>query len=296
MTLALIAGQGTLPPVLMAAVPDRPIVAALEGFAPEIDADLIFRLETLGTLVQTLVARGCRQVCFAGQIRRPEIDPTQIDAATQPLVARIQQALAKGDDGALRAVIEIFEDAGLGVIGAHEICPTLMPVAGVLTDAQPAQHHADDAQRGVDIVAAMGRADIGQACVVARQQALAIEAMPGTDWMLKSLTVEVPDNAATGTFADDLLGAAADWLSAQPSAKRQRDPSLPSGGVLYKAAKPDQDLRVDMPTIGPETVQGAALAKLDGIVIHAGTVLVLDQQRCIDIANAAGLFIWVRPT
>ncbi|WP_147125033.1 LpxI family protein [Shimia ponticola] len=296
MTLALIAGTGDLPRHVAAACAEPPLVAALEGFLPAgVKPDLTFRFETLGSLITDLQARGVTQLCLVGGVRRPVLDPARIDAATQPLIAQVQSALRHGDDAALRAFLDLFEHAGFTILGASDIAPDLVSAAGCLTKAQPTQQDHKDAERGRAIIAAMGAADVGQACVVADGQALAIEALPGTDWMLKSLTVPAPEPVGeTGTFVDDLLGGAADWLSASTGAQadRIRDPDLPLGGVLVKGPKPDQNLQVDMPTIGPVTVEGAARAGLRGIAIAANAVLFLDRETTVQRANDLGLFLW----
>ncbi|MCB1363045.1 MAG: UDP-2,3-diacylglucosamine diphosphatase LpxI [Rhodobacteraceae bacterium] len=263
--LALIAGQGRLPAVLAAAQAgaqgDRPLVCALEGFAPEgLAVDIRFRLETLGTLIGDLRARGVRRVCMAGAVRRMTIDPGLIDAATRPLVPILQRAQAGGDDAALRAVIAVFEQAGLHIVAAHEVAPDLLPPPGCATRAQPDEGARADAVRAQAIVAAMGRADTGQSCAVLKGQALAIEGVFGTDWMLSSLRAR-PDSG---------------------------------GGILYKAPKPAQDRRADLPAIGPETVPGAQAAGLGGIVIEAGGVIVLDRAQVLEDCDRRGLFLWVR--
>ena len=88
-----------------------------------------------------------------------------------------------------------------------------------------------------------------------------MEALPGTDWMLESI---------------------------------RKRPDGRSGGILFKGPKPGQDRRIDMPTIGPNTVATAAAAGLDGIVIAEGGVLAVDLQVILSEADAKGLFIWVR--
>ncbi len=258
---ALIAGAGGLPAALVDAAPERPLICALEGMGPDtLDVDVTFRLEQLGSLLADLKVRGVAEVCFAGAISRPKIDPVLIDAATMPLVPVIQKALTSGDDGALRAVISVFEHSGFTMRGAHEIAPNLLLSDGCPTVAQPDAEAQKDAERGAAIVAAMAAVDVGQACAVHRQQALAIETILGTDWMLTSLAARTDG----------------------------------SGGILYKAPKPGQDHRADLPTIGPATVQAAAQAGLEGIVIQAGGVIVLDQANVLSECNRLGLFLWVR--
>ncbi len=243
-------------------LPAKPIVCALAGFDPEgLRADRRFRLETLGTLLADLRDAGVSDICLAGAIRRPVVDPAAIDAATLPLIPVLQHALMQGDDGALRGVIAIFEQAGFNVRAAHEIAPGLLPESGCATIHQPDQRNRDDVERAETIVAAMSAADVGQCCVVMAGQALAIEGVYGTDWMLRSL---------------------------------KDRPAGESGGILFKAPKPDQDRRADLPTIGVDTIRSAAEAGLDGIVIEAGGVIVLNQAGVLSESDEAGLFLWVR--
>ncbi|WP_226781066.1 LpxI family protein [Oceaniglobus trochenteri] len=276
MSLCLIAGQGRLPVLLaeMLAEGGAPLLLAqLEGSpwdGPARDDVLTFRLETLGSLIETLVARGVTRACFAGAIRRPVVDPARIDAATLPLVPRLMAALGQGDDGALRVVLDLFQEAGIAIVAAHDLLPGLLADEGVLTRATPGDLVRGDASRAAGIVAAMGQADVGQGCVVLRGQALAIEAQAGTDWMLRSLALMAQD---AGT------------LPAPPPTR---------GGILFKAPKPGQDRRIDLPAIGPDTVALAAELGLAGIVVAAGGVLLLDRELMVARANAAGLFLWVR--
>lgn len=262
--LALIAGSGALPAVLAASVEAkgaRVIVAALDGHPPEgLVPDRTFRLETLGTLLADLNEQGVTEVCFAGAIRRPPVDTTMIDATTAPLVPRLLAALQKGDDGALREVLAIFEEAGLTIKSASDIAPELLPDAGVLSSTAPTADHAHDAVRAADVLAALGPLDIGQSIVVHRRQVLAVEGSFGTDWMLASLAHR-PDRR---------------------------------GGVFYKAAKPGQDRRVDLPVIGVSTLQAAHAAGLEGVIIEAGGVMVLELEAVRRAADELDLFFQVK--
>ncbi|MEM6478184.1 MAG: UDP-2,3-diacylglucosamine diphosphatase LpxI [Pseudomonadota bacterium] len=293
---ALIAGAGALPALIAAEQETPPFVAALDGFSPEgLLVDQSFRLEELGTLLEAFRARGIEQVCLLGKVARPVIDPARIDAATAPLMPGLIAAMAQGDDAALRAVIEVIEGAGFKVVGAHALAPRLLPEPGLLEGAV-SEANRKDAARGAAIICALGAADIGQACIVKDGQALAVEALPGTDWMIRSLLRESFE-ARAPDFSDP-IGMAADWLTGpaaeKPRSVARRDPALPSGGILYKAPKPGQELRVDMPTIGPETVAAAIEAELEGIVIEAGAVLMIDEERCRALAREGGVFLWVR--
>ena len=256
MSLALIAGAGRLPATLAAALAGRDWQAwHLEGFAPEGLASTPFRVETLGRLIATLRADGVSEVCFAGRIARPKLDPAALDAATLPLVPRMMRAIGQGDDAALRTVIALFEEAGLIVVAPQDLAPELLRVPEVGT---PSDRDRADIARARDVHAALAGLDVGQGCVVAGGQVLAVEALPGTDWMLRSVA--------------DIEGR-------------------PDGGVLFKAAKAGQDRRIDMATIGPDTVTRAAEAGLAGLAVAADDVLVLDADALRARLAATGLFL-----
>ena len=293
--LALIAGQGVLPGLVLGRRPDA-VICELEGYPAGLGPARRFRVERLGSFMADLRAAGVTEVCLAGRVGRPRLDPSLVDAATMPLVPRMMAAMQLGDDAALRTVIEFFEEAGFAVRAAHEIVPEALPSPGVLTRAQPGAAAERDVARAVSAHAAMGAADIGQAVVVAQGQVIAVEAQPGTDWMLASLLARGGERLPTGGLLDDPFGVAADIFGGPARAVTpRRDPALPPGGLLYKAPKPGQDLRADMPVIGPQTVEGAAAAGLEGIVIAAGGVMVLDRAGTVAAADAAGLYLWVRP-
>lgn len=303
--LAIFAGTGVLPGLLRAARPDA-LVCEMQGQPSALTGPdvLAWRVETLGTFLADLRDRGVTEVCLAGGIRRPSLDLAAVDAATRPILARLAGALVAGDDAALRAVMGVLEEAGFAVRAAQDIRPDLLPSAGVPTLAKPAPGVAADADRGLAVIAAMGAADVGQACVVRAGQVMAVEAAPGTDWMLASLS-PAPVAARPGdplTWAADAAGEVidtwADWLSG-PDAPRPAAPVPPAqavaaGGVLVKAPKPAQDRRADLPAIGPGTVAGAARAGLAGIVVAAGGVMVLDLPATVAACDRAGLFLWVR--
>ena len=259
--LALICGTGDLPAKIAAAQNEPPLVCVLEGFEPTgLTADLHFTLETFGSLLIKLGQHGVTEACACGAIERPQIDPSKLDEHTLPLVPLLAGALQAGDDGALRAVMGLFEKTGFTVRSAHELAPELIAQPGVLSEKWPDSQMRDDAKMGADVLAAMAPMDVGQACVTGGGQLLGMETIGGTDHMIATL----PNT---------------------PLVKK---------GVLVKGPKTGQDTRADMPTIGPRTVEAVIEAGLAGIVIDAGDVLMLDADRCIEIANAAGIVLWSR--
>lgn len=290
--LALIAGTGDLPAALAARL-DRPyLVCAMDGFPPVLDVDIPFRIEHLGSFLDVLKAKGVSDICMAGAMRRPPIDPAEIDAATLPMVPRIQAAIGAGDDGALRAVIAIFEEYGFRISAAHEIAPDLLPITGIPTVARPTDWHQADAQVGDKALHDMGTADSGQACVIRMGRVLAREGPEGTDAMLKafhdSLTSSDP-----GTLFDaalETVGSVADWFTGTEDPTNNAD-----DGILFKGPKPTQDRRADLPVIGLQTAMQAAEAGLAGIVIEADGVMVLNLKGVVQTLDANGMFLWVRP-
>lgn len=260
--LALIAGQGRLPGLLRSHLRSEGTDVTLfspEGFGPEgLDAES-FRIEHLGTLIARLQGEGYTRLCLAGLVRRPKLDPAMVDAATAPLVPRLLTAMGGGDDGLLRTVVTFFEEAGLTVVGAHDLMPGLLASAG-----NPPEAPFDaDARRGKAILAALAPLDLCQSCVVADGHVLGIETIQGTEAML-------------------------DFVA------RTRDPDS-SGGLFVKRAKPGQDLRVDMPSIGPDTIDQVARARLSGICVQAGHVLLLDREALERKAAKADLRLWAVP-
>jgi UDP-2,3-diacylglucosamine hydrolase len=263
---AIIAGQGRLPAALAAGIADVPLVAAMDGFAPEgITVDLTFRVERLVPFLRALERDGVGRVIFAGAVTRPRLDPALLDEATATLLPRLMQAMAAGDDATLRVVIQLFEEFGFTVAGVEDVAPALLPGAGVIAGSVTPQDEAD-ATRAKAIVAALGAVDVGQGAVVAQGLCLGVEALPGTDALLEQV-------AGIGALRPD---------------------PVRGKGVFYKASKPDQDRRIDLPTIGPETLRRVAAAGLGGVAFQAGSVICLDLPEMRRLAAELALFLWAK--
>lgn len=261
MRLALIAGGGDLPGQLARAQAEAPLICAYVGAQVQgLNIDMTFRLETLGTLLVKLAEQGVTQVCFAGGIDRPQLDPSKLDAETAPLVPLFMEALKEGDDGALRVLQSIFETTGFEVVGAHQLVPELVAPPGVLSIKWPDGQMRKDAAKAAGVIEALSYLDVGQACIVGSDQVFAIEAMGGTDHMLSTL----------------------------PNAAK----SYPC--ILFKGPKSGQSKQIDMPTIGPETLEMAHKMGLTGIVVDAGDVIILSPERCKELADQHGLVLWSR--
>ncbi|WP_135504793.1 LpxI family protein [Roseovarius aestuariivivens] len=262
--LAILACGGALPVRLAEAHPDA-MVITLEGIPSELEARSDrHRLEKIGGLFSAMKAAGVDRMVFAGALARPGFDPGQFDGMMTRIAPRLMAAIPQGDDALLRTVIAIFEEQGFAVLGAHELLPELVAEDGFAHG--PALDEADlrDAARAGEILRTLGPLDLGQGCVVAGGQCLGIETVQGTDALLR------------------FVG--------------ETDPKFRRGhkGVFVKAPKPGQDLRIDMPVIGPGTIDGIADAGLAGVVIAPGRVMILDRDEVLRRAGATGVFILAR--
>ncbi|MEL6888476.1 MAG: UDP-2,3-diacylglucosamine diphosphatase LpxI [Pseudomonadota bacterium] len=300
MSLALITGRGALPQAVAAAQGTLPLICALDGHAPDgLSPDMTFRIERLGGFLHELRQRGVTEVCFCGAIDRPNISLLRLDTRTLPLLRALSRAVGGGEDSALRTVLGIFEAKGFAVRGAHDLVPDLLPPQGVLTQAEPPETTERDLAVAAEVQREQGRLDEGQSCVIRDGVVIAQEDRRGTDAMLAGLkeTPAPPTPAAdddpfgmTLDMVGGMLDNAADWLSGPVAEARAKG----QDGVFFKAPKPGQDMRVDLPTIGPGTVARAIEARLDGIVLAHLGVMVLDRDKVIRMLDDKGLFLWVR--
>ena len=194
---------------------------------------------------------------MAGAIARPSLAELRPDLGTARWLARIGTA-SSGDDGLLRSIIQALETEGFTVRGIDDLLSGLVADAGTYGRTQPDEAAWADIERGVSVAKALGAADVGQAVVVQQGLVLAVEALEGTDALLRR------------------------------AAELRRDGP---GGVLVKVTKPRQERRADLPSIGSGTVEGSATAGLKGIALEAGGTLIIDREAVIRAADAAGLFI-----
>ncbi|MBT3071487.1 UDP-2,3-diacylglucosamine diphosphatase LpxI [Rhodomicrobium sp. Az07] len=266
--IGIVAGGGTLPLAVAeaaAARGERPFIVGLSGNAhPAIERfpHCYAGIGQIGRILGTLRREGCERIVFVGSLRRPNLLRLRIDTGFVRYLPEILRLLRGGDDSVLRAVARFFEARGFEVLAAHEVAPRLLAPTGVFSGAAPDAEALADIRLAFNVARALGEYDIGQGAVVARGYVLAVEAAEGTDAML--------------TRCRD--------LNRWGFKNRQ--------GVLVKTPKPGQDLRLDMPAIGPRTVELAAEAGLAGIAVAAGAVLLAEQQAIVEKADALGLFLY----
>jgi hypothetical protein len=269
--LGILAGAGELPLRVIEAcrAANRPFfVLAFEGSAdPAIAAEAPhawIRLGAAGEGLRILRENGVAELVMAGGVKRPSVLQLRPDWRTAKFFARIGYR-ALGDDGLMKAVIHELEQVeGFRVVGLDSILGASLAPDGPFGRHAPDEQARHDIAHGFGIIRALGALDIGQAVVVQQGLVLGVEAIEGTDALI-----------------------------ARCGALRREGP----GGVLVKGAKPGQERRADLPTIGPRTVAGAAAAGLRGIAVEAGSTILVDRADLVLAADRSGLFvIGVAPT
>lgn len=263
--LGIIAGSGGLPRRLIErchAAGRECYVLALEGEAdPETVAEVIHDWCRLGAAAKglgLLRRHGVTDLVLAGAIRRPTLAAIRPDWRAAKFFAKVGYRML-GDDGLLSAIGKELELEGFRLVGAHQLLEAGTTVdEGPLGGLSPDSDAAADIARGVAIARALGGLDIGQAVVIQQGLVLGVEAIEGTDELIRRCAALRRDGV---------------------------------GGVLVKLAKPGQESRIDRPTIGPQTVRLAAAAGLRGIAVEAGATLLLDRDEVVGAADAAGVFV-----
>lgn len=263
--LGILAGGGSVPDEIAAAAQARgwPVhVVAIDGEAdgafPGIDVTRV-NWGQIGGMLRAFRAAGSTHLLIIGRVNRPDMTRLKPDFGLVRAIPTILRIMSSGgDDGVLRGVVRFFEQHGLTVIGPLAVAPALALEAGALTSRSPGSQDSDDIKLGLEIVRLLGPFDVGQSVAVRGGKILAIEGAEGTDRMLARVT----------------------GLDAQ------RD------GVLVKRPKPQQDMRVDVPVIGPDTVSNAARSGLAGIAVHAGAVMLTQREELLRRANELGVFVY----
>lgn len=263
--IGILAGGGRLPERLIAALKERGqpyFVIAFKGQTPR---GLVHdkphawvRLGAAGSVIEALRDAECEEVVMAGAIVRPSLATLFPDAWMAAFIAR-HGARVLGDDGILSALIKDLEEReNFRVVAVDSLLPNILMPEGVLTKIAPNADDKADIRQGMKIAGALGALDVGQGCVVQRGLVLAVEAIEGTEVMLSRI-----------------------------DAVKRKGP----GGVLVKVMKPGQEERVDLPTIGPDTIRQVERAGLAGVAVEAEKAVLLDREAAVAAADEAGLFL-----
>tara|TARA_B100000941_G_scaffold131508_1_gene92883 strand:- start:6405 stop:7238 length:834 start_codon:yes stop_codon:yes gene_type:complete len=271
--LAIIAGEGSLSDVIIETARKKGwnvTVFAIGDLSitknQSISLIEMKRLD-IGRIIKTLKSQKIKNICMVGYIPRPNnlrdyLDFQYLNPQTLSLLFKSIGILRGGDASLFKKINSLLENKGYKVIGASEIAPNLTLKEGLYSSKRVSKVEFEDIKKAQQCAEMTGYLDIGQAVVVKNGRVLAIEAVEGTDAMLERVAC---------------LGGI----------------SVKRGGVILKSAQINQDKRVDMPTIGPDTIKNIVKANLSGIAITADDVIVLDFQQVIEIIEDNNLYFIV---
>lgn len=269
--LAIVAGRGRLPVDIAHAVlaaGEDPFIITLNGesrdFPVEFEQEAI-NLADGTRLLSIIKDNNIDRVILSGGInRRPDFSELRLPLRLLKIVPIFARALTEaGDDKLLRVVISMIETSGCRVIGAQELVPDLLAQTGTLTDGKPDRKDWENIATACAGANALGALDIGQGAVAVGGRIVALEGAEGTDGMLERV-----------------------------AQLRERGRISPNRkGVLVKLCKPQQDVRADLPSIGPDTIRNVHDAGLSGIALDAGRALILNRELVVAEADRLGLFV-----
>lgn len=269
--VGLIAAGGTMPFAVADSLKARgiePVLFALKGACDPTRVGHFrhhwISVGQLGRAAKLFRNEGCRDLVFIGTLVRPALSEIRLDWGTLRAISHVLSAFRGGDDHLLSGIGRIFERDGFRMVGIKDVAPDLLVPVGALTHAIPDAKATADIAKGRAVLAALGPFDIGQAAIVIDGHVVGVEDIEGTDGLL----ARVARLRGEGRI-------------------RANSPR----GVLVKGPKSAQDLRFDLPTIGPRTVEGAVKAELAGIAVVAGNTIVAEPQAMIEKADAASLFV-----
>jgi len=269
-SVAIICGGGSFPGAVAEAIERRgrrPVMFAVRGWTdPKVVEHYMHHWVAIGQagrFFRLARAEGCREAVLIGSLLRPALTQIRLDWQTIRLMPRIASVFRGGDDRLLSGIARLLEEGGVRIIGVDEVAPEIIVPEGTLGRYEPSPRDRADIACGLDVIAAFGPFDVGQAVVVADGHVLAVEAAEGTD----NLLVRIVQLRGEGRL------------------------TKPVGvGVLVKAPKPGQDRRFDLPAIGPKTVENVARAGLAGLAVAAGSAIVAEPAQVSAAADRAKIF------
>ena len=269
LNIGLIAGAGKLPKHIIAAAKESGFelsVIGIKNFANKseyVEAEF-YHASEFGKILKSLRNNNVTDICFAGVIKRPDFNSFRPDLKGIMHLKGLINASKRGDDSLMRYIMSIFEKEGFRIVSPQVLCKDLLLPEGNLNSTPISDAHKLDIDKGISVAQIIGSYDIGQSVVVCNGLVLALEAQEGTDLMLErvsKLPIEI-----------------------------RGDIQNPKG-VLVKVVKPSQDIRIDLPTIGPETIKRASKAGLSGVAGISGKTLILERTNVIKLADQLGLFV-----
>jgi DUF1009 family protein len=291
MTLGLIAGNGRFPFLLLDAARAQGLTVVVAAIKEETDPEIDRRAEAgagvtvhwlslgeLSRLIETFQEAGVTKAVMAGQVKHK-----QIFSSIRPdwrLAKLLLNLRTRSTDALLGAVAKVLGDEGIELISSTTFLEPLLAAEGVLTERAPDEEECKNIEYGLGVARALAGFDIGQTVVVAAQACVAVEAMEGTD------------------AAIERAGRLMQTLEAEASTLHPTDedlsvetPTLARRLTVVKVAKPNQDMRFDVPVVGQSTVETMLRAGASCLSIEAGRTLLFDREALLEAASRAGIAI-----
>lgn len=233
----------------------------------ETDPDLLKDIEhvwinlgEIGKAIDAFNRFQIKDIVFVGSLQKPDLLNIKVDAIGAKLLAKIVKDKFFGDNNLLSSITDFLEQRNFNIIGVHKILQDLVVKKANFTELHPNSQDQIDIELAMKVVSSLGELDIGQGAIVENGVVLGVEAVEGTDNLIKRcFELKRDSNNASGT--------------------------------LVKLSKPAQELRIDLPTIGIETIINMHKAGFKGIVIEANKAIFLDQEESIKYANLNKMFI-----
>lgn len=262
--IGVIAGGGCLPARLIEACEKKDIETFIIAFEGQTDMELVHghnymkaRLGAAGQIINTLKSHHIEDLVMIGSIRRPTLSELRPDMKTAQFLTKIGLR-GLGDDGLLKALRQELKAEGFTVHGVQDFVDDLLIGEGLVGKIKPKKADERDIAKGIEIAEALGGLDIGHSVIIQEGLVLAVEAIEGTDETIKRAKLHRRDS---------------------------------KGGVLVKWAKPDQDMDLDLPAIGPDTVRLCLESGLSGIAVQSGKTLILNSGEVISLLNQNKMFL-----
>jgi DUF1009 family protein len=260
--LAIFAGRGSLPQILLDDLVKKNrhfILFLLASETYEIDYSRFNPIKIaygeVERFLQILKENNAKELVFIGGVSKPNFSQLKVDKTGAILLAKIVANKILGDDFVIKTVLKFFEKRGLKILPINDFLDFILAKKGCLTQAKPSEEDLKEIALGKKAIAHFSKFDVGQSLVIAQKQIIAVEALEGTDSMIR------------------------------------RCETLRANGILVKLKKPKQSKKADLPTIGVLTVKNCAKSNIKGIAIQANSTLIIDKEAVIDEANEAGIFI-----
>ncbi len=264
-TLGIIAGSGRLPLQLVETCRSTGRPFFIITFENATDSatfknmpHAVVRLGAVGEALAHLRSAGATELVLAGRISRPSLGGLRPDMVGAKLLAKLGASFFSGDDALLRSVVAFLEGEGFKVVGANQVTHDLLAPYGQLGKVVPDNRCESDIVKGFQVAKRLGELDVGQSVIVENGYVLGVEAAEGTDALIERCK----------------------------GLKREID-----AGVLVKICKPGQESRVDLPAIGPSTIEKIAACGFKGIAVEASASIILDKAAVIARADELGIFI-----